>query len=241
MEAFFDDIRHVDWVHAISKAPMLKAQHPDYELYRTGIHSERGVSCADCHMPYRNEGGVKFTNHKIQSPLNDIAGSCQVCHRESEATLTKNVTDRQEKILELRMRAERALVRAHYEAKVAWEKGASEAEMKPALNLIRHAQWRWDWVSASNGLGFHSPVEAARVLGSAIENAVEARTLLVRILAKRGVTDAIAVPDLSTKGKAQAAIGLDLNQLSATKAEFLRQVVPHWDKQAEERQGKKAY
>lgn len=236
MEVYFDDVQHVDWVHAISKAPMLKAQHPDYELFKTGIHAERGVSCADCHMPYRNEGGVKFTNHKIQSPLNDNAGSCQVCHRESEATLTRSVNDRQGKILELRMRAEDAIVRAHIEAKTAWDKGATEQEMKPALQLIRHAQWRWDWVAASNGLGFHSPVEAARVLGSSIQKAEQARLQLARVLARRGIIEPIPMPDITTKSKAQAYIGLDMKKLVGQKEEFLQTVVPRWKKAAEERQ-----
>lgn len=69
MEAYYDEVQHVDWVHKLSKTPMLKAQHPDYELYMTGIHADRGVSCADCHMPYKRDGGMKFTNHKIQSRL----------------------------------------------------------------------------------------------------------------------------------------------------------------------------
>ena len=82
MEQYYDDIEFSDWTHAISKAPMLKAQHPDFEIFLTGIHAKRGVSCADCHMPYRTEGGQKYTDHHIQSPLNNVANSCQVCHRE---------------------------------------------------------------------------------------------------------------------------------------------------------------
>ena len=35
-------------------------------------------------MPYRTEGGVKFTDHHLQSPLLNIANSCAVCHRWSE-------------------------------------------------------------------------------------------------------------------------------------------------------------
>ena len=57
MLAFYDEVEHTDYVHAISGAPIIKAQHPDYELYLTGIHAYRNVSCADCHMPYRTEGG----------------------------------------------------------------------------------------------------------------------------------------------------------------------------------------
>ncbi len=97
MEMYYDSVAHVDFVHQLSRTPVLKAQHPDYELYRTGIHAQRGIACADCHMPYRSEGGVKYTSHWMRSPLADIAASCQVCHRESEQELTKNVYDRQDR------------------------------------------------------------------------------------------------------------------------------------------------
>ncbi len=239
MEKYYDEVSpHTDFVHALSRTPILKAQHPDYELYMTGVHAKRGVSCADCHMPYRSEGGVKFTNHKIMSPLQDVAGSCQVCHRESEANLVRDVYERQDKIEELRMRAEGALAKAHIEAKFAWDKGATEKEMAPVLTLIRQSQWRWDWVAAANGLGFHSPVEAARTLGASIEKAEQARTQLVRILAKHGYTDEIPIPDISTKAKAQAYIGLDMEKFRAEKKEFLAVEIPKWDAAAKARQEK---
>ncbi len=82
MEEYYDEIEFSDWTHKLSKAPMLKAQHPGYEIYLTGVHAARGVSCADCHMPFMSEGGQKFTDHHVQSPLNNVANSCQVCHRE---------------------------------------------------------------------------------------------------------------------------------------------------------------
>ncbi|MEX0602654.1 MAG: ammonia-forming cytochrome c nitrite reductase subunit c552, partial [Bacteroidota bacterium] len=88
----------------------------------------------------------------------------------------------------------------------------------------------------ANGVGFHSPLEAARVLGSAIEKAQEARTMLARVLAKRGRIEPIPLPDISTKEKAQRFIGLNMSELHAKKAEFLRTVVPLWDKAAAERQ-----
>ena len=110
IEAYYDSIGHVDWVHALSKTPMLKAQHPDYEFFKTGIHGQRGISCADCHMPYRTEGGQKFSDHHIQSPLNNVANSCQVCHREDANVLVKNVYERQDAIVESRNRLEKQLV-----------------------------------------------------------------------------------------------------------------------------------
>lgn len=237
MEKYYDKIEFTDWTHQLSKAPMLKAQHPDYELFKTGIHADRGVSCADCHMPYKSEGGVKFTDHHIQSPLNNVENSCQVCHREKTQKLIENVYERQDKILELRKIAEKILAATHIEAKIAWDNGATETEMKPALQFIRHAQWRWDWVAASNGLGFHSPVEAMRVLGTSIQKAEEARKEIALVLVKHGVKYPVALPDYSTKDKAQKFIGLDMPALRSDKADFLKTTVPGWDKKAKERQG----
>jgi nitrite reductase (cytochrome c-552) len=237
MEAYYDKSQFTDWTHQLSKTPMLKAQHPDYELYMTGIHADRGVSCADCHMPYKTEGGVKFTDHHIQSPLNNIENSCMVCHREKTQKLIQNVNECQDKIHELRKLAEKALATAHLEAKIAWDYGATENEMKTALRLIRHGQWRWDWVAASNGVGFHSPVEAMRVLGTSIQKAEEARKEIALVLVKHGVKYPVALPDISTKEKAQKYIGLDMNELRADKADFLKTTVVEWDKKAKERQG----
>ena len=238
MEEYYDNVNHVDWVHGLSRAKMLKAQHPDYEIYLTGIHAERQVSCADCHMPYRREGGVKFTDHWIQSPLNNIANSCQVCHKESEGTLMNNVLDRQDKVLEVRGRVENALVKAHIEAKTAWDNGATVSEMEPILKAIRHAQWRWDYAAASHGGAFHSPVESLRILGSALEKAQEARLMLIQVLIKHGVSVPIAMPDISTKEKAQSYIGLDMVKLRQEKDQFVKTVLPEWDKKAAERQSK---
>jgi len=227
----------VDWVHSLSKAPMLKAQHPDFELYQTGVHAQRGVSCADCHMPYRTEGGVKFTDHWLQSPLNNISNACAVCHRESEETLRNDVYKRQDTIFELRRIAEPLLARAHIEAKAAWDAGATEPEMKEILRLIRHSQWRWDFVVASVALGAHSPLESARIMSTSIEKVSEARRQLAVLLLTKGVRD-VPMPDISTKEKAQAYIGLDMPKLREQKEAFLRDVVPQWIQSAAERESK---
>jgi nitrite reductase (cytochrome c-552) len=237
MEKYYDEIEFSDWTHSLSRAPMIKAQHPDYELFMTGIHAKRGVSCADCHMPYKTEGGVKFTDHHIQSPLNNTNNSCQVCHREKTENLMRDIYDRQDSIEELRRMAEKSIASAHLEAKIAWEKGATESQMKEALTLIRHAQWRWDWVAAANGLGFHAPVEALRVLGTALHKSEEARKVLAAVLIKVGAGYPVALPDFSTKEKAQKLIGLNMDELKKDKAELLKSTIVEWDKKAKERQG----
>jgi len=220
MERYYDSLGYTDWIHTISKAPMLKAQHPDFELYKFGIHAERQISCTDCHMPYKSEGGVKFTNHHVQSPLNNISNSCAICHRESEEELKKNVYDRQDKIFELSHLATTSLVKAHFEAKIAWEKGATEEEMKSILNLIRQAQWRWDFVAASHGGSFHAPLECARILGNSILKAEEARTKLAELLSRKGVQLPVQIPDIATKEKAQLYIGLNIDSLKKTRPDF---------------------
>lgn len=236
MEEYYDEIEFSDWTHAVSKAPMLKTQHPGYEMYLTGIHAQRGVSCADCHMPYKSEGGQKFTDHKMQSPLNNIANSCQVCHRQEAATLMANVYDRQDKIIENRDKLEELLVRAHVEAKKAWDLGASETQMQDILMGIRHAQWRWDYVAASHGGSFHSPIESGRIISTGITTVQETRIKIARLFAGFGFNEEVPYPDISTKAKAQEFIGLDMDKLNSDKKEFLKNVLPEWLKEAEERE-----
>lgn len=236
MESYFDELGFTDWVHSLSRAPMLKAQHPDYELYLTGVHAQRGVSCADCHMPYQSQGAQKFTDHHLRSPLANVANACQVCHRESEQQLIQDVYTRQNQVKHLMNRAEEALAYAHIEAKAAWDAGATEAQMAPILRLLRHAQWRWDWVAAANGAGFHSPTESSRVLGTAIQKAEQARHETTRVLFAHGVTERVAMPDLTTKEKAQAYIGLDMEAIKAIKERQRREQFPAWDAAAAERE-----
>ena len=44
MEEYYDAEGWTDYVHPLSRTPILKAQHPDYELSQLGIHGQRGVS-----------------------------------------------------------------------------------------------------------------------------------------------------------------------------------------------------
>lgn len=164
IEQYYDNSNFSDWTHALSRAPMLKAQHPDYELFSLGPHAQRGLSCADCHMPYVSEGGIKYSNHQVMSPLKNIASTCQTCHRDSEEKLMNYVYEYQDKAIEIRTRLENELAKTHILAKLAWDKGANEKEMKGVLKLLRQAQWRWDFVVASHGSTFHAPVESQRIL-----------------------------------------------------------------------------
>ena len=232
MEKYYDAMNYKDYTHALSRAPILKAQHPGYEIHQMGIHGQRGVSCADCHMPYMSKGGVKYTAHHIMSPLANIERTCQTCHRQSAETLRQNVYERQRKCNEIRNRVENELATAHIEAKFAWDKGATEAEMKPVLDLLRKSQWRWDFAVASHGAAFHAPQEIMRILSHSLDFANQARLKVAKVLARHGYTADVPMPDISTKAKAQAYIGLDMKQKEADKEKFLNTVVPQWIKKA---------
>ncbi|MGO9111711.1 MAG: ammonia-forming cytochrome c nitrite reductase subunit c552 [Thermoguttaceae bacterium] len=206
IEEYFDETDFADFTNPVSKTRNLKIRHPDFELYSTGVHAYRNVACADCHMPYRTEGGVKFTDHHLQSPLHNVSNSCAVCHRWSEQEIRARVESIQDKVRETRSRAEDALAKAHLDVAAAMEAGAKDDELAAARKQIRHAQLKWDYIAASNGMGFHSPAEALRILAGAVDQAEQARLDCARILARHGCMQPIVYPDFSTKERAQTLV-----------------------------------
>lgn len=234
-EAYYDSLGFYDYIHPLSKAKILKAQHPGYEMFKQGIHGQRGLSCADCHMPYIQEGGIKYTDHHVQSPLAKIDRTCQTCHRQDAETLRQNVYERQKKVYDFAVKVNHELALAHLEAEFAWKKGATEAEMTKALDDIRKSQWRWDYSLASHGAAFHAPQEVMRLLADAMTYAKDARLEISHVVAKHGFVGTIPIPDVSTKAKAQAYIGLDMKALNQKKQQFLDNIVPEWVKVAKQK------
>lgn len=166
---FPDGHRFFDWAHADTGAEVLKAQHPEFEMWSQGIHARSGVACADCHMPYTREGALKVSDHWIRSPLLNINRSCQVCHHYEEAEIKERVLTIQNRNYELMNRGGNALVELIGQVKSAKASGASAEQLKDVLELQRAAQWRLDFVAAENSMGFHAPQETARILGDSID------------------------------------------------------------------------
>ncbi len=106
---FPDGHRFYDWQHAETGAELIKAQHPEFELWNQGIHARSGVTCADCHMPYMRQGAIKISDHHVRSPLLMVSGSCQQCHAWTEADLKERVTGIQNRNFALLMRSGQAL------------------------------------------------------------------------------------------------------------------------------------
>jgi nitrite reductase (cytochrome c-552) len=212
IEAYYNEARQStngfkhDWIHKETGAAMLKMQHPETELFSSGIHARSQVSCADCHMPYKREGAVKITNHNITSPLQHINASCQTCHPESEADLRLRVQKIQRSTAWSLKQAEGAILALITDinaARAGILKTAAAGEAKTdeareallatclgeARELHRRASMRWDFISSENSMGFHSPQEATRVLQGAVDLARQGQLAVQATMQKAGIPD----------------------------------------------------
>jgi nitrite reductase (cytochrome c-552) len=191
VETFWDktqfegNVRFFDYRHAESGAEILKAQHPEFELWSQGIHARSQVSCADCHMPYIRDGATKISDHWVRSPLLNINRACQTCHRFSEEEIKARVDAIQDRNHELLQRAGAALMDQLDAIAAAKTNGASETDLKEALEFQRKAQWRLDFIAAENSMGFHAPQEAARILGEAADYARQGQVSALKAAAKK--------------------------------------------------------
>ena len=169
--AYYEEDGHRDWTHATSGAPVLKAQHPEFELYNQGIHAASGVACADCHMPYQRQGAMKVSDHWVRSPLLNLNNACQTCHRWSEEELERRVHTIQDRTYEMRNVAIDATLQLTYQIAAAVEAGAPEADIEEARTYQRKAQFLADFIEAENSMGFHADQEAMRILAKSINYA----------------------------------------------------------------------
>lgn len=168
-----------DWTHPVSKTPMLKAQHPDYEMFQDGTHGAAGVACADCHMPFiRMDGKKKVSSHHWQSPLKSPEGidqACRQCHADKSVEYLKGrVEYTQKRAFENLLVAQERSVKAHEAVRLAneWtgEKSADYTKlMFQAKDMVRKGQFFWDYVSAENSVGFHNPAKTMSTLQKSME------------------------------------------------------------------------
>jgi nitrite reductase (cytochrome c-552) len=122
-------------------------------------------------MPYTRVGASKVTDHHVRSPLLNVSRACLQCHHFSEQEMIERVTSIQDKTKLLLDRGEQALLALFDEVKLARERGATDEDLKGVFALQRKAQFRLDYISAENSMGFHAPQEAARILAEAIDYA----------------------------------------------------------------------
>jgi len=179
---YYAEDGHIDWTHEITGAEMLKAQHPEFDLWSNGIHAASGVSCADCHMPYKREGAQKVSDHHLQSPLFDANASCGTCHNESAEEMTNRVETIQDRYLHSRNQAFDALVALINDIAEYKEAGnVDQARLDEAYEFQKKASFYIDYVYSENSNGFHAPAYIHRILGDALDAARKGQIVLTGV------------------------------------------------------------
>ena len=192
--AYYEENGFRDWVHAESGAPVLKAQHPEFEMWNQGVHARSGVACADCHMPYQRVGAMKVSDHHVRSPLLNINRACQTCHRWSEEELRMRVQTIQDRTFQIRNVAMDALMALIADIRKARESGATDAQLEGSRRHQRRAQFLLDFIEAENSMGFHADQEAVRVLALSLDETRRGQAALPGAIASPGPRTEIGAP-----------------------------------------------
>ena len=109
--------------------------------------------------------------------------SCLKCHDESKEVLLARVQTIHDNTFKIRRIAGETTARAHKTIQAARAAGATDEQLAVARQLVREAQWYWDWVAVENGMGFHNPDRILRTLSLSIDaahKAIESATGAVR-------------------------------------------------------------
>ena len=202
---YYDEVGWTDFTHEESGAPILKAQHPDFETWAQGIHAANGVTCADCHMAYNREGASKVSNHQIMSPMaseDTINSSCLTCHHSSASEMRERVEGiqtRWQSSLNVSFTALDALITDITTA--AGNGSATEEQLATARDYQRKAQFIVDYSFSENGRGFHAPAYSISILNQATDWARSGQLALRGVEVQNGVAPAIPEQHLPTGKK----------------------------------------
>ena len=175
---YYEKLGFNDWIYPGTGTAMLKAQHPEYEMYTAGsTHYLAGVACADCHMPYIREGAAKFSSHDVHSPLLNPEQACGQCHTDTAYVLGR-VNEIQSQVFNTKLETEDALIDAITALNTATASSNADASLlAQARELHRQSQFTWDFVSAENSMGFHNPEYILKILADSTNMARQAQML----------------------------------------------------------------
>lgn len=193
-----------EWKQAVTGFKLAYIRHPEFEFFsNNSIHWNAGVSCADCHMPYKKMGGFKVSEHRIMSPLKSDMRACMQCHAETSEWLREQVIAIQDRTMSLLLRAgyQTAITAKLFEiANKSQEEGKQLDQnlYNKAKDLYLEAIYRVIFIGAENSIGFHNPTEAERILGDAIAYASKAESVLRTMFAKSGIQVPVSI-DLELK------------------------------------------
>src|SRR5438034_8021913 len=108
------------------------------------------------------QGGLKISDHQINSPYTTLFRSCQTCHHFPEEELKARVEDIQDRFFDLRNTALDALVDLINDIKAQKAKGAPDAQLAAARAYQRNGQFMIDFVMSENRSEEHTSEEIGR-------------------------------------------------------------------------------
>ena len=150
---FPDGTPFYDFEHGETGANVYKAQHPEFELWSQGIHARSGVSCADCHMPYRARGGDESEQPLGAQPAAEHQPRLPDVPQRARSRAARQVETIQGRTTALIERAAAAMTDMLDAIRDAEAAGATEEQLAPILELQRKAMWRLDFISSENSHG----------------------------------------------------------------------------------------
>ncbi|QNO13818.1 ammonia-forming cytochrome c nitrite reductase subunit c552 [Alkalicella caledoniensis] len=180
-EQTFNELDYADWIHPRTGTPLIKIQHPEYEMYRGSPHHNLGMDCNACHMPQmQSEDGEEYVSHWWTSPLKTAKESCLGCHgNHDEESIAQWVNGLQQEVEDKQKQAMDLLVELVESLAVRVEEGDIEDEtLEIVRELHRRSQIRWDYIFAENSTGSHHFARAHAYLDEAIQLAQEALEVL---------------------------------------------------------------
>ncbi len=177
--AFYDEYGFSDWTYASTGAEMLAVRHAEYEFNYGANPSPMGAmgyECADCHMGtvVDEETGVEYTNHDIESPLDNEAllATCNTsgCHSDLASEVKEIQEDIDGRTHELGLRAEQFIfnfedkvAKADADGNLAFDmdtalaNGLTEDQVTRLQQIQRYACYYWNLAAAENSEGAHNP------------------------------------------------------------------------------------
>ncbi|MDW8002732.1 MAG: ammonia-forming cytochrome c nitrite reductase subunit c552 [Deltaproteobacteria bacterium] len=189
LEKPYDRLQFRDFTHEITKAPLIKIQHPEVETFWGSKHERAGVTCADCHMPkVKNKAGKTYTFHGQRS-IKHVPGRtavCVKCHKDwtpEQAEYT--IVGIQNYVRGKMRKAEFWISKLVDTYSIAKAVGVDEKVLARARELHAKAHVNWEWWTAENSDGFHNPDLAKASLLKAIQTAIDGVLLLEKAIEEK--------------------------------------------------------
>jgi len=188
------DTKRIEWKQKVTGFDMPFIRHPEFELFTKGsTHFNAGLSCPDCHMPYRRSGSYKISDHNVTSPVKMDFVACAQCHTEKADWLKKQLFTTQERTASMQNRAGYAVATVARLFEMVNENQArgkkiDQGVYTKAKDAYIQGALRLNFISAENSMGFHNPTETARILSDSLAYANRAESMLRQALTGAGVT-----------------------------------------------------